>query len=78
MTEPNRSIQIDHDPVIYAIETASEDAPLRLTLLELVHAISEVSLSEQELLATLIYVLRSGRVRLKGNFRSMPIDQFCD
>ena len=53
------------------------DEPEQLTLLELVHAISEVTDDEQEIVATVREMLRSGRVRLCGNFRNTPHKDFC-
>ena len=46
------------------------DGPiLETTLLELVRAISEVTDDDKEVIATVSHLLRSGRVRLVGNFR---------
>ncbi|MDJ0869745.1 MAG: hypothetical protein QNK03_26840 [Myxococcota bacterium] len=45
------------------------DEVLETTLLELVRAISEVTDDDREVLATVMHLLRSGRVRLVGNFR---------
>ena len=39
------------------------------TLLELVGAICDVTSNDEEVVATVLYMLRSGRVRLCGNFR---------
>ena len=46
------------------------------TLLELVRALSEVTESEEEIVATVVEMLRSGRVRLCGNFRGSGADSF--
>jgi len=46
------------------------------TLLELVAAVSEVARSEAELVATVLDLVESGRARLTGNFRDIPIDVF--
>lgn len=43
---------------------------LEVTLLELVTAISEVTEDDREVVATVLHLLRSGRVRLCGNFRN--------
>ncbi len=40
-----------------------------MTLLELVQAICEVTADDREVVATVREMLRSGRVRLSGNFR---------
>jgi len=42
-----------------------------VTLLELVAAIGDVTDDEEELLATVHYMLESGTVRLCGNFRNI-------
>lgn len=42
-----------------------------VTLLELVAAIGDVTDDEQEILATVHYMLESGTVRLCGNFRGI-------
>jgi hypothetical protein len=47
--------------------------PIRVTLLELVEAVSDVTASDLEIVATVLHMLESGRVRLCGNFREMPI-----
>jgi len=44
------------------------------TLLDLVRAIGEVTDDEREIVATVLHLLHSGRVRLCGNFRSAPPD----
>lgn len=57
-------VPIDHHPAVHEIEP-SEAGPMRpLTLMELVEAVGEVAESEQEVLATVTYMLRSGRVQL--------------
>ena len=47
-----------------------------LTLLELVQAICEVTVDDREVVATVRHMLRSGRVRLSGNFRGSSIEAF--
>jgi hypothetical protein len=44
------------------------------TLLELVQAVSEVARSEQEVVATVLYMLRSGSVQLRGSFRGSLLE----
>ena len=44
------------------------------TLLELVQSVGEVTSSDQEVVATVIHMLRSGRVRLCGSFCNEPIE----
>jgi len=44
------------------------------TLLELVSAISETTEDDQEVVSTVLHLLETGRVRLCGNFRGVPVD----
>jgi hypothetical protein len=46
------------------------------TLLELVRALGEVTDDEREVVATVLSLLRSGQVRLCGNFRNAPFEDF--
>ena len=46
------------------------------TLLDLVRAVGEVTDDDREIVATVLHMLRSGRVRLSGNFRGVPFDAF--
>jgi hypothetical protein len=50
--------------------------PADVTLLELVQAIGEVTEDDREVVATVIHLLLSGRVRLCGNFRGTPPEDF--
>ena len=56
------------DP-IRLVHAKSEGEVIDTTLLELVKAVSEVTDDEREVVATVTQLLRSGRVRLVGNFR---------
>ena len=56
--------------------TVPVDCPARLTLLELVIALGEVTDDENEVVATALYMLRTGRVVLRGNFRSLLVSEF--
>ena len=47
-----------------------------VTLLELVEAVNDVSESEQEVVTTVQYMLRTGSVKLGGCFRGESIDAF--
>lgn len=78
MAAPIRPISVTHAPMVHAIEMTPQVDPLPLTLLELVSAVDEVSQSENELLGTVVYMLKSGRVRLSGSFRDVAIDDFID
>lgn len=44
------------------------------TLLDLVQAVADESEDEREVVATVLHLLRSGRVRLTGNFRGRSLD----
>ncbi len=48
--------------------------PRELTLLDLVQAVSACAENEAEVVATVLHLLRSGRVRLRGNFRGSLLD----
>ena len=50
------------------------EAPRSTTLLELVRAIGEVTDDDHEVVATVLHLLKSGRVRLIGNFRNAHPD----
>jgi len=45
-----------------------------VTLLELVTAISDSTLDDQEVVSTVLHLLETGRVRLCGNFRGSKVD----
>jgi hypothetical protein len=45
-----------------------------VTLLDLVNAISEQARSEAEVIATVVYLVNSGRVRLCGTFKGARFD----
>jgi hypothetical protein len=47
----------------------AEAAPAEATLLDLVYAVSEQTEDDREVVAAVLHLLRSGRVRLVGNFR---------
>ena len=44
------------------------------TLLELVNAVAEYSRSEAELIATVVYMVNQGHVRLCGTFKGSRFD----
>ena len=50
--------------------------PSDTTLLELVGAVCEVTDDEGEVVATVLHMIRSGRVRLCGNFRGCRPSDF--
>jgi hypothetical protein len=47
---------------------------LRSTLLELVEAVSDYAETDAETVATVVYLVNSGRVQLCGNFRGARFD----
>lgn len=49
--------------------------PEPVTLLELVDAVCDVTDDEREVVSTVIHMLRSGAVKLCGNFRNAKIDE---
>jgi hypothetical protein len=61
-----------------ALVESYESQPLQLTLLELVKAVGEVTNDEAEIVATVTYMLRSGRVSLAGCFRDEGLERFFD
>ena len=50
-----------------------KDRVVETTLLELVQTIGELTQDDREVVATVIEMLRSGRVRLTGNFQGQRI-----
>ena len=56
---------------------APGEGPAHVTLLDLVRAVGEVTEDDREVVATVRAMLRSGRVKLCGNFRSAPPDEFA-
>ena len=44
----------------------------QVTLLELVEAVGDVTDDETEVVATVVHMLRSGTVKLRGSFRGLP------
>ncbi len=78
MAQPIRSIPVEHNPSIHEIDANPKPSALPLTLLELVHAVSEVSDSENEVVDIVVYMLDSGRVRLAGSFRNASLHEFYD
>ena len=69
---------LDHAPgfVISRSRPGPGSEPLATTLLALVEAVSDASNSEQEVVATVAHMLRTGKVRLIGCFRDTPLEAF--
>ena len=63
-----RTIPIEHHVMVHEIETATDDETRPLTLMELVDTVGEVAENEEEVLATVSYMLKSGRVHLANNY----------
>ena len=47
------------------------------TLLEVVHVLGEITTDEREIVATVLWMLNSGRIKLRGNFRDCPLEDFA-
>ena len=56
---------------------AIEGGKVGVTLLELVEAVGEVTDDENEIIATVQYMLTSGTISLRGNFRDTDPEDFC-
>ncbi len=56
-----------------ALEGAGPEAVVETTLLELVTTLGELTEDDREVVSTVVELLRSGRVRLIGNFRGQKI-----
>jgi hypothetical protein len=61
----------------HPIASFESDTHLETTLLELVSAVSDECESEAEVVATVLHLLASGRVRLCGNFRNASLQELC-
>ncbi len=64
------SIPVEHFCQVHEVETfldlEQDEAPEEVSLFELVEAVAEYSDSEREVVATVMHMLRSGRVQLRG------------
>jgi len=47
-----------------------------VTLLELVQALADVTENDREVVATVVHMLHSGTVKLRGNFRGAAVSDF--
>lgn len=47
---------------------------LQITMLDLVNAVSQNAATDTEVVATVVYLVNSGRVQLCGNFRGARFD----
>ena len=57
------------------VDCAPEEAPRTTTLLEVVRVLSEITDDEREVVATVLWMLQSGSIKLGGNFRDTPIEE---
>ncbi len=75
------SIQVEHFCQVHEVETfldpLAEEAPEEVSLFELVEAVAEYSDSEQEVVATVMHMLRSGRVQLRGSYPEPIAAKLC-
>lgn len=66
---------IESGPLLeLALDAAGTEAPVETTLLELVRAVDEVADNEDEVVATVLWMIRRGSVRLRGNFRGSMLE----
>jgi hypothetical protein len=56
-----------------ALGEAGAEATVETTLLELVTTLGELTEDDREVVSTVVELLRSGQVRLIGNFRGQKI-----
>jgi hypothetical protein len=56
------------------MEDTTMARPIRSTLLDLVTAVNSVARNEREVIATVTYLVNSGKVVLCGNFAGARID----
>ena len=57
-------IPIEHQLAVHEIDPSMDSGLEPLTLMELIDAVGEVSDTEEEVVATVTYMLRSGRVQI--------------
>ena len=62
-----RAIPVKHHSTMHESETATNVDTRPLTLMELLDAVGEVADNEEEVLAAVSYMLKSGRVHLADN-----------
>jgi len=67
-----------HDSIAKIVRVRPREGPRSVTLLELVQAVSASTDDDREVVATIVSMLTSGRVKLRGNFRNEPVEEFED
>ncbi len=60
------------------IRALPPETSLEVTLLELVGAVSDECETEAEVVATVLYILGSGRARLRGSFRNTSLRELLN
>jgi hypothetical protein len=75
------AIPVEHLRHIHEIQTThkseGESDTDAISFLDLVAAVAEFSDSEQEVVATVMHMLRSGRVQLSGSFSEPAATKLC-
>ncbi len=51
-----------------SIETPASE-PISVTLLEVVRAVGDITSNDHEVVATVLHLLVTGKIKLRGNFR---------
>ncbi|MEZ4332964.1 MAG: hypothetical protein R3F35_14480 [Myxococcota bacterium] len=78
MAQPTSvSVPIEHCRRVHEIEPEVVVDPDAITLRELVETVAEFSASEQEVVAAVMHMLRSGRVKLHGAYEEPPAAKLC-
>lgn len=67
------SVPVEHFRRVHEVQTSCDVEPDEVTFFELVEAVSEFSRSEQEVVETVMYMLRSGHVQLTGDYREPTV-----
>ncbi len=78
MAQPSSvSIPVEYLRHVHEVETSCVDQPEEVSLFDLVEAVAEFSESEKEVLATVMHMLRSGRVQLRGSHSEPVAAKLC-
>jgi hypothetical protein len=71
------SIPVEHLRHVHEVETSFDAEPEEVSLMELVEAVAEFSDSEKEVVATVMHMLRSGRVQIRGSYSDPIAAKLC-
>ncbi len=71
------SIPVEHLRHVHEVETSCVAEPEEVSLLDLVDAVAEFSDSEKEVVATVMHMLRSGRVQIRGSYAEPAAAKLC-